>query len=356
MYIVKKDNVSRGKRIAIVAIAIVAALVVDAVFIVGVTGLNPLEVYSVMISGTFGSSLRFSWAVRDLAMLLIVGVALAPAFKMRFWNIGGEGQILVGGLATALTMVFFGDSLPGPTLIIAMAIASMLAGALWAFLPAVFKAFWKTNETLFTLMMNYVAISIVACATNIMRGQASSLGKLNMKTKAGWFPELRWIFKPNRYNLAIWIVLLLTLFMYFYLKYTKHGYEISVVGESENTARYAGINVKKVMIRTMILSGAICGLCGFLLVGGRDQTISTSTADGRGFTAIIVAWLAKFDTISMTLISLLLIFLENGAKEIASTFNLNDYIADILSGIILFFILGSEFFANYRIKGKGAKK
>lgn len=356
MYIVKKDHVSRGKRVAILAIAIAAALVVDAIFIICVTGLNPLDVYRVMISGTFGNSLRFSWAVRDLAMLLIVGVALAPAFKMRFWNIGGEGQILVGGLATALTMVFFGDSLPGPTLIIAMAIASMLAGALWAFLPAVFKAFWKTNETLFTLMMNYVAISIVACATNIMRGQASSLGKLNMKTKAGWFPEISWIFKPNRYNLAIWIVMILTVSMYFYLKYTKHGYEISVVGESENTARYAGINVKKVMIRTMILSGAICGLCGFLLVGGRDQTISTSTADGRGFTAIIVAWLAKFDTISMTLISLLLIFLENGAKEIASTFNLNDYIADILSGIILFFILGSEFFANYRIKGKGAKK
>lgn len=352
--IAKRDGVKKSTRLLTVAVAILAALVVDAVFIFLVTGLNPFSVYGVMFQGTFGNAMRFSWAIRDIAGLLLVGIALAPVFKMKFWNIGAEGQILMGGLMTALVMVYVGDKVPTVVLFLIMFVTSVLAGALWAFLPGFFKAHWKTNETLFTLMMNYVATSIVACATNILRGQASSLGKLNMKTKVGWFPEIF----GERYSINILVVLLLTFVMYFYLKYTKHGYEISVVGESENTARYAGINVKKVVIRTVALSGAICGLCGFLLVCGRDQTISVSTAGGRGFTAIIVAWLAKFNTFTMVLISFLLIFLEMGAGEISSAFGLNDYVADIISGIILFFILGSEFFANYKMvfRSKKAKE
>ena len=144
--------------------------------------------------------------------------------------------------------------------------------------------------------------------------------------------------------------------MYFYLKYSKQGYEITVVGESENTARYAGINVKRVTIRTMLISGAICGLAGFLVVAGRDQTISTSSAGGQGFTAIIVAWLAKFNTFYMALISFLLVFLSRGAAEIASAYSLNDYAASIIEGVILFFILGSEFFINYKMVFRGSKQ
>ena len=152
------------------------------------------------------------------------------------------------------------------------------------------------------------------------------------------------------------IVLALTVAMFIYLKYSKQGYEISVVGDSENTARYAGINVKKVTIRTMAISGAICGLAGFIAVSGASHTISTSTAGGRGFTAIIVAWLAKFNTFYMALLSFLLVFLERGAAEIASGYSLNEYADDIITGIILFFILGSEFFINYRLVLRGHEK
>ena len=155
---------------------------------------------------------------------------------------------------------------------------------------------------------------------------------------------------------SIPLVLLLTVGMFLYLKYSKQGYEISVVGDSENTARYAGINVKKVTIRTMAISGAICGLAGFIAVAGSSHTISTSTAGGRGFTAIIVAWLAQFNTFVMILISFLLVFLQKGAIQIASRYNLNDYASNIITGIILFFILGSEFFINYRIILRGGKE
>lgn len=345
MRVVKRDDASVRDKTAARAGAILLALALDALFIFFVTGLNPFSVYGVMFQGTFGTKIRFSWAMRDLVSLLCVGVALAPAFKMRFWNIGAEGQVLMGGLTTALIMVYWGDRLPGPALFGVMLLASLAAGAVWGLIPAFFKARWKTNETLFTLMMNYVATSFVACAVNIMRGQASSLGKLNMGSRAGWFPPVL----GQRYNINIIVVILLTFAMYFYLKYTKHGYEISVVGESESTARYAGINVARVIMRTMAISGAVCGLCGFLIVCGRDQTISTTTAGGNGFTAIIVAWLAKFNTFYMALIAFLLVFLEKGAAEIASAYGLNDYAASIITGVILFCILGSEFFTNYKV-------
>ena len=253
--IAKREGTTMPQKIAVRAIAILLALVVDALFIFFVTGLNPLSVYGVMWSGTFANMTRFSWMLRDLSTLLCVGIALAPAFKMRFWNCGGEGQILIGGLTAALIMVYQGNNLPLPLLFAAMALGSIAAGALWGFIPAWFKSRWNTNETLFTLMMNYVATSIVACMTNIMRGQASSLGTLNKATKAGWFP----VIMGQRYTINIIVVIVLTFVMYAYLRFSKQGYEISVVGESENTARYAGINVRRVTVRTMLISGAICG-------------------------------------------------------------------------------------------------
>lgn len=343
---VKRDNITFRKSVLIRVVAIIAALLVDALFIFFVTGLNPLAVYKEMFLGSFGNSKRFMWAMRDMTTLLCIGVALAPAFKMKFWNIGAEGQILMGALSTAACMLYLGNKLPTPLLFLTMLVTSIIAGGIWGFIPAYFKSRWDTNETLFTLMMNYVAIQFVACCTNIWRGQASTLGKLNMDSHIGWFPAIF----GQRYMINIFVILAFTVLMFIYLRYTKHGYEISVVGESSNTARYAGINVKKVMIRTMIISGAICGIGGFLIVAGKDQTVSTLTAGGRGFTAIIVAWLAKFNTFYMMLISFLLIFLERGASQIASSFPImNDYASDIVSGVILFFILGCEFFINFKL-------
>ncbi|MBQ4342119.1 MAG: ABC transporter permease [Clostridia bacterium] len=352
-------------------IAVMLSLIVSGLLIFSITKLNPLKVYAVMANGVFGTSRRV-WAwLRDLALLLCISVGLAPAFKMRFWNIGAEGQVLVGGIATAACMIYMGGmGLPTPVLLIVMAIGSMLAGAIWGVIPAVFKAKWGTNETLFTLMMNYIAIQLTSFFVPLWEHPKGSntVGLINAGTQAGWFPAF--MEKPpagqanfltdilsQPYLLNLLIVALVTVLMYFYLKKSKHGYEIAVVGQSENTARYAAMNVKKVIIRSMTLSGAICGLGGFLAVAGADHTISTSTAGGRGFVAIIVAWLAKFNTLTMVLISAMLVFLNKGAIAIASEFNLSNDVSNIIQGIILFFILGSEFFINYEIKfAKHAKE
>ena len=329
-------------------IAVLLSLVVSGILIYSITKMNPVQVYATMVKGAFGST-RKVWAwLRDLALLLLIAVGLAPAFKMRFWNIGAEGQVLVGGIATAACMIYMGNmNLPTPVFLIIMAAASMLAGAIWGVIPAVFKAKWNTNETLFTLMMNYIAIQLTSFF--IPRWEhpkgSNTVGIINAGTQAGWFPKIF----GSQYLLNVLIVAVITVAMYFYLCRSKHGYEIAVVGQSENTARYAAMNVKKVIIRSMTLSGAICGLGGFLAVAGADHTISTATAGGRGFIAIIVAWLAKFNTLTMVLISALLVFLQKGAVAIASEFSLSNDVSDIITGIILFFILGSEFFINYRI-------
>lgn len=346
LHVAQRAPMAAWKAALLRVAAVLLALVVGGLILLCL-GYNPLLVYQTMLNGALAKKTARASVVRNAVPLAIVALGVTLAFKMKFWNIGAEGQICIGAIAAS----FFAYSFDWPSwlLLTVMAVAGFIAGGLWGLIPAIFKTKFGTNETLFTLMMNYVATSIVACMTNIMRGQASSLGTLNKATKAGWLP----VINGQRYTINIIVVLVLTFAMYAYLKYSKQGYEISVVGESENTARYAGINVSRVMIRTMLLSGAICGLCGFLVVAGKDQTISTTSAGGNGFTAIIVAWLAKFNTFYMMLISFLLIFLDRGASEIASAYSLNEYAADIITGIILFFILGSEFFINYRLVWRG---
>lgn len=354
--IAKRDGIALWKSCLIRLAAVFLALVLSGLFIYSLTKLNPVDVYKAMYDGAFGTSRRTWITVREVMTLLCIAIGLAPAFKMRFWNIGAEGQVLIGGIVTAGMMIHLGNTMSTPLLLLVMGVASLAAGAVWGLIPALFKARWNTNETLFTLMLNYVAIQLTSYCVSLWENPYGSnvVGQINQQTRSGWFPELFGI----SCGLNMLLVLVLTVGMYIYLRYSKQGYEIAVLGESVNTARYAGIKPSKVIIRTMILSGAICGLAGFIAVAGADHTISVDTAGGRGFTAIIVAWIAKFNTFVMLLISLLLVFLQQGAIEIATQFGLNDFAANVITGIILFCIIGSEFFINYRLiprSGKEAK-
>ena len=350
---VRRETMPLWKSVMVRVIAVVASLLVSGVIIYLLTGASPLNVYKSMIEGAFGNNAanyaQKTWiTVRDTMMLLCIAVGLAPAFKMKFWNIGAEGQVLVGGIATAACMIYL-KNLPPVLLFICMVGASLLAGAIWGLLPAVFKAKWDTNETLFTLMMNYVALQLTSFCVAKWENPIGSnkVGIINQgaQNQQGWFPA---IFGQD-YMLNVIIVMAITVGMFFYLKYSKQGYEIAVIGDSQNTARYAGISVKKVIIRTMLISGAICGLAGFITVSGSAHTISTSTAGGKGFTAIIVAWLAKFNTFTMILVALLITVLDKGAIQVATEFNISKDMSAMITGIILFFIIGSEFFINYKL-------
>ena len=346
-HIAKRGALPWYKTWAIRGGALVLALILCALITTLVTGENPLQVYVAIFKGSFGTTRKIWVLLQNIAMLLCVSLAVTPAFRMRCWNLGGEGQALVGGLAAAACMILLPGKLPNWAVILCMTVSSILAGAIWAGIPALFKARFNTNETLFTLMMNYVATQLVAyyCVVWESPKGSGNIGIINPNTEIGWFPQIG----SYKYLLNILIVAAVCAAMYFYLNYSKHGYEISVVGESERTARYVGIKVDRVIVRTMLLSGAICGLAGLLLVGSTNHTLTPTIVDGRGFTAVMVAWLAKFNPIWMILTSFLLVFLSRGAGEIATNFGLNQSFGDILTGVILFFIIGSEFFINYKL-------
>ena len=352
VHIVKRGSLPWYGAWGIRALAIVLALVACALVTTVTTGEDPIQVYAAMIDGAFGTARKTWITFQNMSVLLCISLAVTPAFRMRFWNIGAEGQTLAGCLATAACMILLADKVPGWFMICTMILASIAAGAVWGLIPAIFKAKWNTNETLFTLMMNYVAIQLVAYFVilwEVPKG-AGKIGIINQSSELGWLPQIF----GSKYLLSIIVVAIVTVLMYLYLNYSKHGYEIAVVGESERTARYVGIKVEKVIIRTMALSGAVCGLAGLLLVGGINHTVTTSIVGGRGFTAVMVSWLAKFDPIIMIFTSLLLVFLERGASEISTDFGLNQSFSDIITGIILFFIIGCEFFINYKISFRKA--
>lgn len=347
-HIVKRDALPWYKAWGVRILAIVLALILCGIITMITTGINPLEVYSSVFVGAFGSA-RKTWVTfQNTAILLLIALALTPAFKMKFWNIGGEGQVLIGGLAAAACMICLRDIFPNWLVILCMIVFSMAAGAIWGLIPALFKAKWNTNETLSTLMMNYIATQLVAFFTILWEVPKGSgkIGIINQDTNIGWLPQIF----GSKYLLSIVVAVLITIFMYGYLKYSKHGYEISVVGESENTAKYVGIKVGRVIIRTMLLSGAVCGLVGLLLVGSINHTITTTIAGGQGFTAVLVSWMSKFQPVTMVFASLLIVFMDRGAAEISTNFGLNQSFGDILTGIILFFIIGCEFFISYRLQ------
>jgi len=338
-HIIKRSALPLKQSLLIRAVAILLALVFAGLVTLILLGENPFTAYGTMFRGVFGANTMISF--RSTAVLLCIALALTPAFKMRFWNTGAEGQVLMGVFASAACMFYLQD-LPTPLLITCMIVSSLVLGSIWSVIPAIFKAYFGTNETLFTLMMN----SVAACIVLFFMKQWHHNGKPGAETLDP-SDKIDSIFGANSWIIIV-IVLIVTAALYVYLRFSKHGYEISVVGESENTAKYIGINVKKVIIRTMAISGLIAGLAGFLIIAP-SQSIASTSVGGQGFTAIMVAWLAKFNPIVMILSAFLFIFVSVGGQEISSTLGYEAAYSDILIGILLFFIIGCEFFINYRL-------
>jgi len=303
------------------------------------------DFYYTFIKGSFSTPRKLWKFLRGLSILLCIALALTPAFRMRFWNTGGEGQTLVGVLGAIAVNFYLGGRMPEGPLLLMMLLAALVCGGIWALIPAFFKAKWGTNETLFTLMMNYVATFLVSYFLVIwVPNGSSSLPKL----QTGKLPAV-----GNDYLLIVLIALALAAGLHIYVRYTKHGYEINVVGESVRTAQYVGINVGKVILRTMLLSGMLCGLAGYLIAAGMDQTVTTDSVQGQGFTAIMVSWLGKFNPLAMILTAGLIQLLNQGASQISQDFDVSGALPNVVVGIILFFVIGSEFMINYRIHFRG---
>ena len=346
LYVTKKQGLASWKywliRAGGILLAFLLAGIVCAILKPGTFG----TFYSELVRGCFDFSDISS--IIDLlvlfSLLMLISLALTPAFKMKFWNIGAEGQILVACLTSAGIAKFASSDLPNFVILIMCFFGAVFAGIIWSVIPAIFKAFFNTNETLFTLMMNYIATIMSAMFVSIwIKNGSMSFGLL----RQGIFPEIL----DNTGTLVIIIALLVFVYMFFYINKSIHGYEMSVVGESVKTARYVGINVRRVMIRTMIFTGSIMGLIGFLIVCAINQTFNDSIVGGKGFTGVLIAWLGHFDPLQIALFSFLTAIIEQGTKTAASAVNMSSFqFSNICTGIFFFVIIACEFFSNYQIK------
>ena len=338
----KRDDMPRWQVWCIRGGSFVAAILLGALIFL-IMGHSPVSAYGTILSGSLGKKTAVWQTVKIAIPLLGTALAIAPCFKMRFWNIGAEGQITAGAVAASYFALFWYDKLPSPVLLAVMAASGALFGGLWALIPAFFKARWGTNETLFTLMMNDLIIGVVKWLQGgPWEGRPGSQIIPQFDSAAG-LPKVLGV------HCGWIIVLALTVLMYIYMKYTKQGYEIAVIGESENTARYAGMNVGRIIMRTMFLSGAI----SFIVCSGANNTLYDGVAAGVGFTAITVAWLAQLNPFAMIGISGLLAVLEKGADTLQTRMTVPASISDIITGIFLFCMLGCEFFINYQMIFRG---
>lgn len=348
--VVKAQEPTKKKTIIVQSYAILGALLLTGIFILSM-GHNPLSVYVSMLSGAFGSLYRFQETIIKAIPLLITALGIGVAFRMKFWNIGAEGQIIMGAFSASYIALNFKD-LPKPLLLILMFIVGIVGGGVWALIPAYLRAKFNTNETIVTLMMNYIALKWIVFLQYGPWKDPMSLG----------FPKI-----PNFSANAIlpkvagihigWIIsLILVVMIHYFIKHTKKGYEIQVLGESENTARYAGMNVKRIILTAMFISGGIAGMVGMIQASAVSNTLSMEISGGVGFTAIIIAWLSGLSAPWMMVVSLLFAVLTQGAGYIQTVYQIPQAAAQIIQGLILFFVLGSQFFLQYKIIFEKSKK
>ncbi|MHB8063354.1 MAG: ABC transporter permease [Ruminiclostridium sp.] len=341
--VVKRTDLTKKQSVSFRLLAILGALLTTSIFIL-ILGFNPLQVYMSMLNGSFGSMYRFREAIIQTIPLVVTSLGISVAFRMKFWNIGAEGQIIMGAFAASY-FALFGSTLPIWVLLPLMFVAAVVAGGIWALIPAFFKAQFGTNETLFTLMMNYIAQKLIVY---VQYGpwkdpKALGAGKIALFKDNAALPEVFGI------HLGWIIAIVLVILVYIFINKTKRGYEIQVIGESENTARYAGMNVKKVILSSLLLSGALCGIAGMFQVSGVNNTLSYQVANGVGFTAIITTWLAGLSAPIIVIVCFLFAILQQGGTFIQTAFSIHASVAQLIQGMILFFVLGSEFFVQYRL-------
>ncbi len=340
---IKRDTVSMQYSWMVRIVAVLGALLTGGVLVL-ILGHNPLMVYFDMVKGSLGNTIALQETMRLAIPLLVTGLGIGLAFRMRFWNIGGEGQIIMGATAASYFALFW-DSLPSAVVLIIMFVVSLIAGGIWGMIPAIFKARWGTNETLFTLMLNYIALEFLRY---LQFGPWKDPAQMGFPKIAVFDPLIR---LPKVFGVqAGWIIaLILVVAVYIYISKSKQGYEITVVGQSMASATYAGMNVRNIIVRTMFLSGAVCGLTGFIIVAGSNFTLSEAVTGGVGFTAITVAWLANLNPAGMVVISVFLAILEKGSNTIQTNYKIPLAAAEILTGLILFFLLACEFFLRYKL-------
>ena len=356
--IVKRAEMSAGKVALLSAAGLLAGIVVGGLFIL-MLGQNPFAVYAAIAKGAFRSSLATKGVVKIAVPLLISSLGIVLAFKMKFWNIGAEGQIIMGAVFATYFGVFHADW-PKAALLPVMFLAGIVGGGLWGAIPAFFKTKFGTNETLLTLMLNYIALYFLQFFAETKAEWNFFLDPGSARPKFAKFPDNAQMITipigPFNLNLSLVIALALCALIFVYLNYTKRGYEIAVVGDSPNTARYAGMRVGTIVLRTIFISAALIGMAGAFHVSSAG-VMSASPTNSVGWTGIVVAWLAKLNTVGIVVAALLITVLQFGCQTASATYPAIDAnFANLLQGVILFLVLAADFFTRFKLVRRTGKE
>ncbi|MBO5891803.1 MAG: ABC transporter permease [Oscillospiraceae bacterium] len=357
IHIVKRDKLPLWKKCCFYLAAVVAALVLGAIVLLTI-GVNPMEYYTKMFTmGTIGNRIAYRVYenyLKDFVPLVLTSVALSLAFKMRFWNIGGEGQFIMGAISAAFVAFKLGPILPNAVTLLLMCLAAMIVAGLYGLMVAALKVKFGTNETLLTLMLNYVALYLLMFLGETKADWNFFLDEKSVRPVFASFSNLAKF--PSfslggkfTLNICVILTVLVGMLVYVYLKKTKQGYEIAVVGDSAGTARYAGMKVNRIVLRTVFLSACLIGLAAAFKVGTAG-ILSTAITNDVGWTGIIVAWLAQLNTVAIFIVAALICLLHNGSTAAAATFaRVDSSFANMLQGAILFLVLAADFFIRFRV-------
>ncbi len=320
--------------------------------LIAIAGGNPWASYAHIAGASFGSLGVFSDTLVKAIPLMLVGLACAVAFRMRLWNIGAEGQFFVGafGASAVVLMPLLPATAPAWLFIITMVAAGMLCGAIWGAIPGLLKAKFGVSEIISTLMMNYIA---VAWNDFFIFAVWSESGFQMSKVfpKNAWLPRLTDfgaavpIFRGLTTHMGLVFAILAAVAVWLILYRSQWGYEIRLIGDNPNAAKYAGISTSKNIILVMMLSGAIAGLAGMSEITGVVHRLQGSISPGYGFTGIIVAWLAKLNPVAVIFVSILFGALILAGREIQPS-----GIPKLIQGIILVCLIAGDFFLRYRIR------
>ena len=313
-------------------------------------GVSPITAYKEMLHGAFGSKYGLSETIVKTIPLILTGLAVAVAFRMLLWNIGAEGQLYMGAIGATWMALLTMDSLPAPAVIPLMFIAGFIFGGLWGLIPGLLKAGWDANEIITTLMLNYVAINLcdylVYGPWKDPKGMGFPLTR--QFADSACLPQ----FFRTRVHAGLFFALIAVVIIYIIMYKCKWGYEIRVIGENIKAARYGGISVVKNILLVMLLSGGLAGIAGMAEVSGIIHRLQHGFSPGYGYTAIIVAWLARLNPLAMTVVAFLFGALLVGGDQLQLTMKLPGSMVGIIQGAILFAVLGGEIFSRYSIKFK----
>ena len=356
-HIVKRDNCPLWQKCCLYLAAVGLAVVLGGVLLLSL-GVDPVAYYTRMFTmGTVGNKIAYKVFInylKDFVPLALTAVALSMAFKMRFWNIGGEGQFIMGAIASTAVAILLGDTLPSAVVLVLMCLAAMVAAGLYGLAVAALNVRFGTNETLLTLMFNYIAMYLLnflmetKAPWNFFLNPGELRPVPQSHPKGALFPSIPLIGK-FQLNICVVLTCLIGVLIYIYLRYTKQGYEISVVGDSAETARYAGMKVRKIVLRTVFLSACLIGL-GAAFKVGTVGVLSSAITDDVGWTGIIVAWLAQLNTGVIFVVSALICVLHYGSTVAAATFSqVDSSFANMLQGVILFLVLAADFYIRFKI-------